>query len=148
MRIPPIAHSATDGGGFLAQLIGLAKDKGFVAYPGDGESRWPAVHTRDLASVFRLALEKGPAGKIWHAVDDEGVPLREIAEAIAARLDLPVVSIPVDELMVPGHFGFLAAAVTLDVPASSAVTRRALGWAPAQPGLLEDLDNGHYFPAG
>jgi len=145
VRIPPIAHSATDRGGFLAQLIGLAKDKGFVAYPGDGENRWSAVHTRDLASVFRLALEKGPAGKTWHAVDDEGVPLREIAEAIAARLDLPVASIPADELMVPGHFGFLAAAVTLDVPASSAVTRQVLGWAPAQPGLLEDLDNGHYF---
>jgi nucleoside-diphosphate-sugar epimerase len=147
VRIPPIAHSATDGAGFLVQLIGLAKGKGFAGYAGDGENRWPAVHTRDLASLFRLALEKGPAGRTWHAVGDEGVLLRELAEAIAARLDLPAVSVPADELMVPGHFGFLAAAVTLDVPASNAITRRALGWEPAQPGLLEDLDNGHYFPA-
>ena len=147
VRIPPIAHSATDRAGFLLQLIGLAKAKGFVAYPGDGENRWPAVHIRDLASLFRLALEKGPAGKTWHAVGDEGVPFREIAEAIAARLGLPAVSIPADELMVPGYFGFLAAVVTLDLPASNAITRQALGWEPAQPGLLEDLDNGHYFPA-
>jgi nucleoside-diphosphate-sugar epimerase len=105
------------------------------------------VHLRDLASLFRLALEKGPAGKTWHAVSDEGVPFREIAEAIAARLGLPAVSIPADELMVPGYFGFLSAVVTLDLPASNAITRQALGWEPAQPGLLDDLDNGHYFPA-
>jgi nucleoside-diphosphate-sugar epimerase len=148
VRIPPIAHSATDRAGFLPQLIGLAKAKGFVAYPGDGENRWPAVHTRDLASLFRLALETGAAGKTWHAVGDEGVRFREIAEAIAARLRLPAVSIPADELMVPGYFGFLSAVVTLDFPASNAITRQVLGWAPAQPGLLEDLDNGHYFPAG
>jgi nucleoside-diphosphate-sugar epimerase len=148
VRIPPIAHSATDRVGFTLQLIGLAKAKGFVAYPGDGKNRWPAVHIRDLASLFRLALEKGPAGKTWHAVGDEGVPFREIAEAIAARLGLPAVSIPADELMVPGYFGFLSAVVTLDLPASNAITRQALGWKPAQPGLLKDLDNGHYFPAG
>jgi nucleoside-diphosphate-sugar epimerase len=147
VRIPPIAHSATDRVGFLLQLIGLAKEKGFVGYPGDGENRWTAVHIRDLASLFRLALEKGPAGKTWHAVGDEGVPLREIAGAIATRLDLPAMSIPADELMVPGYFGFLAAVVTLDLSASNAITRRALGWERAQPGLLDDLDNGHYFPA-
>jgi nucleoside-diphosphate-sugar epimerase len=147
VRIPPIAHSATDRAGFLVQLIGLAKAKGFAGYPGDGENRWSAVHIRDHASLFRLALEKGPAGKTWHAVGDEGVPFREIAEAIAARLDLPAMSIPADELMVPGYFGFLAAVATLDLPASNAITRQALGWEPVQPGLLEDLDNGHYFPA-
>lgn len=148
VRIPPIAHSATDRVGFLLQLIGLAKAKGFVGYPGDGANRWTAVHIRDLASLFRLALEKGPAGKTWHAVGDEGVRFRAIADAIAARLGLPAVSVPADELMVPGYFGFLSAVVTLDLPASNAITRQALGWEPAQPGLLEDLDNGHYFPAG
>jgi nucleoside-diphosphate-sugar epimerase len=105
------------------------------------------VHIRDLACLFRLALEKGPAGKTWHVVGDEGIPFREIAEAIAARLGLPAVSIPADELMVPGYFGFLSAVVTLDLPASNAITRQVLGWEPAQPGLL-DLDNGHYFAAG
>jgi nucleoside-diphosphate-sugar epimerase len=89
VRIPPIAHSATDRVGFLLQLIGLAKEKGFVGYPGDGENRWTAVHIRDLASLFRLALEKGPAGKTWHAVGDEGVPLREIAGAIALAWTCP-----------------------------------------------------------
>jgi len=143
VRIPTLVHSATR----RLQLIGLAKAKGFVGYPGDGENRWPAVHVRDLASLFRLALEKGPAGKTWHAVGDEGLRFREIAEAIAARMGLPAVSIPADELMVPGYFGFLSAVVTLDLPASNAITRRALGWEPAQPGLLANLDNGHYFPA-
>jgi nucleoside-diphosphate-sugar epimerase len=147
VRIPPIAHSATDRVGFLQQLIGLAKAKGCVGYPGDGENRWSAVHIHDLATLFRLALEQGPAGKTWHAISDEAVSLREIAEAIAVRLELPAVSIPQDELMVPGYFGFLAALVTLDLSASSAITRQALGWAPAQHGLLEDLGNGHYFPA-
>jgi nucleoside-diphosphate-sugar epimerase len=143
VRIPTLVHSATR----RLQLIGLAKAKGFVGYPGDGANRWPAVHVRDLASLFRLALEKGPAGKTWHAVGDEGLRFREIAEAIAARMGLPAVSIPADELMVPGYFGFLSAVVTLDLPASNAITRRALGWEPAQPGLLANLDNGHYFPA-
>jgi nucleoside-diphosphate-sugar epimerase len=143
VRIPTLVHSATR----RLQLIGLAKAKGFVGYAGDGENRWPAVHVRDLASLFRLALEKGPAGKTWHAVGDEGLRFREIAEAIAARMGLPAVSIPADELMVPGYFGFLSAVVTLDLPASNAITRRALGWEPAQPGLLANLDNGHYFPA-
>jgi nucleoside-diphosphate-sugar epimerase len=147
VRIPPIAHSATDSVGFLQQLIGLANAKGFVGYPGDGQNRWPAVHARDLASLFRLALEKGPAGKTWHGIADEGVPFREIAQALAARLNLPAVSIPADELMVPGYFGFLSAVVTLDFPATNGITRQTLGWNPAQPGLLNNLDNNHYFAA-
>ncbi|KLU27835.1 3-beta hydroxysteroid dehydrogenase [Caballeronia mineralivorans PML1(12)] len=144
VRIPTLVHSSTG----RLQLIGLAKTKGFAGYPGDGENRWPAVHTSDLASLFRLALEKAPAGRTWHAVADEGIRFREIAEAIAARLGLPAVSIPADELMLPGYFGFLTAVVTLDLAASSAVTRQVLGWEPTQPGLIADLDNGHYFPAG
>jgi nucleoside-diphosphate-sugar epimerase len=148
VRIANIAHSTTDRAGFLRTLIALAKEKGVAGYPGDGANLWNAVHARDVASLFRLALEKGPAGKYWHAVGDEGIPLREIAEAIGDRLGLPAVSVPLDELMLPGHFGFLANVVTQSYPASNLITRRTLGWEPAQPSLLADLDNGHYFPAG
>ena len=147
VRIPLIMHSTTDNAGFLPILIALAKEKGAIGYPGDGSNRWPAVHARDLASLFRLALEKGPAGKYWHAIGDEGIPFREIAEALGSRLKLPAVPIPVDVLMLPGYFGFLAYPVTLDLPASNLITRRTLGWEPVQPSLLADLDNGHYFPA-
>src|ERR1700693_4250643 len=147
VRIPPIAHSTTDSAGFLPLLIALAKEKGVIGYPGDGANLWPAVHSRDLASLFRLALEKGPAGKSWHGIEGEGIRFREIAEAIGSRLGLPAVSIPADVLMLPGYFGFLANLVTLDLPASNAITRRALAWKPVQPGLLDDLGNGHYFPA-
>ena len=146
VRIPPIAHSTTDVG-FLPLLIGLAKQKGVIGYPGDGANLWPAVHARDLASLFRLALEKGPAGKNWHGIEGEGIPFREIAKAIGNRLGLPAVSIPADVLMLPGYFGSLANLVTLDLPASNRITRQTLGWEPAQPSLLADLDNGHYFPA-
>jgi nucleoside-diphosphate-sugar epimerase len=147
VRIPEIMHSTTDNAGFLPLLIGLAKEKGVVGYPGDGANRWAAVHTRDLATVFRLALEKGAAGRSWHAVADESIPYREIAEAIGSRLKLPAVPIPADVLMLPGYFGFLANLVTLDTPASNAITRQTLGWTPTQPGLFADMDNGHYFPA-
>jgi nucleoside-diphosphate-sugar epimerase/ketosteroid isomerase-like protein len=147
VRIPTIMHSTTDSAGFLPLLIALAKEKGFVGYPADGANRWGAVHVRDVASLFRLALEKGPAGKQWHAIGDGAIPFREIAEAMSSRLGLPAVSVPTDVLMLPGHFGFLANLVTLDLPASNLITRRTLGWEPAQPGLLADLDNGHYFPA-
>ena len=147
VRLPTIAHSTTDSAGFLPLLIALAKEKGVVGYPGNGANRWPAVHIRDAASLFRLALEKGPAGRYWHAVQDEGIAFREIAEAIGSRLGLPAVSIPADVLMLPGYFGFLANLVTLDLPATNLITRRTLGWEPTQPSLLADLDNGHYFSA-
>ena len=123
VRIPLIVHSPTG----RLQMIGLSKQKGSVGYPGDGRNRWPAVHVRDLASLFRLALEKSPAGRIWHAVGDEGIPFRDLAEAVAARMGLPAVSIPADELMVPGYFGSMSAVVTGDFPASNAITRQALG---------------------
>jgi nucleoside-diphosphate-sugar epimerase len=148
IRIPPIMHGATDNAGFVPLLIGLAKEKGVIGYPGDGANRWSAVHVRDVASLFRLVLEKGAAGRNWHAIGDKGIPFREIAEAIGNRLNLPAVPIPADVLMLPGYFGFLANLVTLDLPASNVITRQSLGWEPAQPGLLKDLDNGHYFPAG
>lgn len=148
MRIANIAHSTTDRAGFLPTLIALAKEKGFVGYPGDGANLWNAVHIRDAAALFRLALEKGPAGTYWHAVEDGGIAFRDIAEAIAGRLGLPAVSVPNDALMTPGYFGFLTNIVTQSYPASNLITRRTLGWEPARPGLLADLDNGHYFPAG
>ncbi|OBG29226.1 SDR family oxidoreductase [Mycobacterium sp. 852002-51057_SCH5723018] len=146
VRLPLIAHSTTDSAGFLPGLIATAKEKGFAGYPGDGTNLWNAVHIRDAASLFRLALEKGPAGKYWHAVQDEGIPLREIAEAIGSRLGLPTVSVPEDVLMLPGYFGPLTNLVTLSLPATSLLTRQTLGWEPTQPKLLADLDNGHYFP--
>ncbi|MEW1993767.1 SDR family oxidoreductase [Streptomyces coelicoflavus] len=148
VRIANIAHSTTDRAGFLPTLIALAKEKGFVGYHGDGANLWNAVHVRDAATLFRLALEKGPAGKYWHAVGDGGIPFRDIAEALASRLGLPAVSVPADALMTPGYFGFLTNIVTQSYPASNVITRRTLGWEPAQPGLLADMDNGHYFPAG
>jgi nucleoside-diphosphate-sugar epimerase len=145
VRLPLIAHDTTDNTGFLPGLIALAKEKGFIGYPGDGENRWNAVHIRDVASLFRLALEKGPAGRYWHAVQDEAIPFRVLAEAIGSRLGLPAVSVPVDVLMLPGYFGMFTNLVTLDLPASNQITRQTLGWDPTQPGLFADLDNGHYF---
>jgi nucleoside-diphosphate-sugar epimerase len=147
VRIANIAHGTTDRAGFLPMLIALAKQNGYAGYPGDGANMWNAVHIRDVAPLFRLALEKGPAGSYWHAVGDEAIPLRQIAEAIGSRLGVPAVSVPLDELMIPAHFGFIANIVTQDYRTTNLITRRTLGWEPAQPGLLADLDNGHYFPA-
>jgi nucleoside-diphosphate-sugar epimerase len=148
VRLPPIAHGTTDSAGFLPGLIALAQEKGFAGYPGDGANLWGAVHIRDVASLFRLALEKGPAGSYWHASEDGDTPLREIAEAIGSRLGLPAVSVPIDVLMLPGYFGMFTNLVTMDLPATSIITRQTLGWEPTQPKLFADLDNGHYFPAG
>lgn len=148
VRLPLIAHDTTDSAGFLPGLIALAQQKGFAGYPGDGRNSWNAVHIRDVASAFRLALEKGPAGRYWHAVEDEGVPFREIAEAIGSRLGLPTVSIPMDVLMLPGYFGQFTNLVTRDLPASNFITRQTLGWEPTEPKLFADLDNGHYFADG
>ena len=145
VRLPPIAHSTTDRAGFLPGLIALAKEKGFAGYPGDGANLWGAVHIRDVAALFRLALEKGPAGRYWHASEGEGTPFREIAEAIGSRLGLPAMSVPVDVLMLPGYFGMFTNLVTMDLPATNLITRQTLGWEPAAPKLLADLDNGHYF---
>jgi nucleoside-diphosphate-sugar epimerase len=148
VRFPTIAHSTTDSAGFLPGLIALAREKGFAGYPGDGENHWGAVHIRDVATLFRLALEKGPAGRYWHASEDEGTPFREIAEAIGSRLGLPATSIPVDVLMLPGYFGMFTNLVTMDLPASNLITRQTLGWEPTAPSLLADLDNGNYFSEG
>ncbi|MEV2224074.1 SDR family oxidoreductase [Nocardia vinacea] len=143
VRLPPTVHSSLDRYGFVPTLIATARDKGVAAYVGDGNNRWPAGHTLDAVHLYRLALETAPAGSRLHAVDDEGVPFREIAEAIGRHLDLPVISIPPEQA--DAHFGFLGPLVALDNPTSSARTRELLTWKPTHPGLIEDLDQGHYF---
>ena len=118
-------------------LIAVARAMGVSAYVGDGANRWPAVHRRDAASLFRLALEKGEAGQRLHAVAEQGVPLRAIAEALGKKLGLPTRSIAPSDAA--DHFGWLAAAASNDVPASSVGTQQSVGWRPAQAGLLEGL---------
>ncbi|MEU6375812.1 SDR family oxidoreductase [Streptomyces sp. NPDC046909] len=143
VRLAPTVHSTLDRNGFIPTLISIARSKGVAAYVGDGANRWPAVHTLDAARLYRLALESAPAGSRLHAVDDQGIPFREIAEAIGHRLNLPVVSIP--STQADAHFGFLSAPATADNPSSSTLTQDLLGWKPVQPGLIDDLDQGHYF---
>ena len=142
LRLAPTVHGEGDQG-FVASLIGVARAKGVSGYVGDGSNRWPAVHVLDAAKLFRLALEKAPAGAVLHGVADEGVPVRTLAEVIGQHLGLPVVSISPDDA--GKHFGWLAGMIGADAPASSAQTRALLGWQPTHPGLLEDLDQGHYF---
>ncbi|MFD7718321.1 SDR family oxidoreductase [Streptomyces sp. NPDC059814] len=142
VRLPPTVHGDGDNG-FMASLVGVARDKGVSGYIGDGSNRWPAVARFDAARLFRLALEQAPAGSALHAIADEGVPIRAVAEVIGRHLDVPVVSVPADGA--DEHFGWLGGFLGLDGPASSALTRELLGWEPTHPGLLEDLDKGHYF---
>jgi len=141
VRLTPTVHDAGDHG-FIPVVVGIARDTGVSAYVGDGAQRWPAVHRQDAALLFRLAIEKAPAGSVLHAVGEEGVPLRQVAEVIGEHLELPVESITADAA--PDHFGFLAAFLSADMPASSAITRRLLDWEPTGPGLLEDLA-AHYL---
>jgi nucleoside-diphosphate-sugar epimerase len=143
VRLPPLVHSPSDLHGFTPTLIAIARVKGISGYVGDGANRWPAVHTLDAARLCRLALEQAPAGSRLHAVADEGVAFREIAEAIGRHLNVPVKSIPAEDAA--DHFSFLGALVALDNPTSSAHTQELLGWQPTHPGLIDDLDRGHYF---
>ena len=142
LRLPPSVHGEGDHG-FVPRLIAIAREKGVSAYPGDGRNRWPAVHRLDAANLFRLALEEAPAGAVLHGIAEEGVPVRDIADVIARHLELPVTSISYDEAA--GHFGWLGPFFALDVPASSMLTQRQLGWRPTHQGLLADLEQGHYF---
>jgi nucleoside-diphosphate-sugar epimerase len=144
IRLSPLVHSYLDQHGFATHLIGVARDTGKSAYIGDGSNRWPAIHTLDAAHLYRLALEKAPAGLRLHAVADEGVPFRDIAAVIGRQLNVPAVSIPGEEA---GHFGFLALFAALDNPTSSALTQKVLDWRPERPGLIADLNDGHYFAA-
>ncbi len=134
IRLPRTVHA--DGrGGFAGILTEAARASGVAGYPGTGEQRWPAVHARDAAVLFRLALEGAAAGSAWHAVADEGDRVADIATVIGRRLGLPVEQVP-DEV-----FGEFAPIFATDQPSSSAVTRRALGWEPTRPSLLADLEN-------
>jgi nucleoside-diphosphate-sugar epimerase len=142
VRLTPTVHGEADHG-FLPIIIGVAREKGVSGFVGDGSSRWPAVHRLDAACLFRLALEKAPAGTVLHGVAEEGIPVRAIAEVIGRHLGVPAESIAPDGAV--EHFGFLGALLGVDAPASSALTRERFGWRPQQPGLLEDLDQGHYF---
>ena len=143
VRLPPLVHSTLDKQGFGPALIRIAREKGFAGYPGEGTNHWSAGHTLDAARLYRLALEKAPAGTRLHADGEEGVQLKEIATTIGEMLGVPTKSIPLDDL--ESYFGFLSALITVDVRVSNAKTRALLGWTPVGPTLINDLRQGHYF---
>ena len=140
-----LAASVHDDGdqGFVPTLINIAREQGAAAYLGDGQNHWPAVHRRDAARLFRLALEQGAAGAVFHGVADEGIPMRDIAAVIGRHLHVPVVAKTPAEAA--DHFGWMARFVGLDMPAASALTQQALDWHPTHKGLLADLEEGQYF---
>lgn len=142
VRLSPSVHDKSRGG-FTEILVAIAREKGVSGYVGDGSNRWPAVHRLDAARLFRLALEKAPAGSVLHAVAEEGVPIRTIAEVIGRHLDLPVVSISPEDA--GKHFRWLGPFSSIDNPTSSALTRERLGWQPVHPTLIQDLEEGHFF---
>lgn len=143
MRLPQVHNRVKQG--LVSYLIRLAREKGVSAFVGDGLNRWPAVHVLDAAPLYRLALEKEGPGAIYHAVAEEGVPCREIAEVIGRGLKVPVVAKSPEEAA--EHFGWLAMFAGLDIPASSALTQQRLGWHPTGPGLIADLEQMRYFEA-
>jgi nucleoside-diphosphate-sugar epimerase len=134
VRLPRTVHNEGQGG-FAGLLTAIARRTGVSGYPGDGTQRWPAVHALDAAALFRLALEQAPAGTSWHAVADEGDPVRDIAAVIGRRLGLPVESVAEET------FGPLGPIFATDQPSSSAHTQQALAWRPSHPSLLADLTN-------
>lgn len=140
VRLPQV-HD-TEKQGLVTYAIQVAREKGVVAYIGEGKNRWPAAHRFAAAHLYHLALEKGSAGDIFHAVDEEGVSAQDIAEALARGLKMPTVSLKPEEAA--NHFGWLAHFVAMDIPSSSALTRKKLGWTPTGPGLIEDLNNMRY----
>jgi nucleoside-diphosphate-sugar epimerase len=145
VRMPPSVHGEGDPN-FVLALIGIARAKGVSAYVGEGANVWSAVHRLDAARLFRTALERAPAGTLLNAVGDEGVPFKDIAAVIGRHLDVPVKSIGAEEAV--GHFGMpFAIFAQLDSPASGKRTRERFGWEPAGPGLIADIDQGHYFTA-
>jgi nucleoside-diphosphate-sugar epimerase len=143
VRLAPLVHSDLDHHGFTHALIGFAADNGVAAYTGDGSNRWPAANTYDIGVLYRLALEKAPAGSTLHGVGDTGLPLRVIAETIAGKLGIETKSITAEEA--PQYLGFLAAFAGLDNLTSNDKTRKLLGWQPTHPGWVEDVQTGHYF---
>ena len=143
VRIAPSCHGRGDHHGFVPRLIGVARAKRVSGYVGDGSNAWPAVHLLDAARLFRLALEKAPAGSTLHAVADEGVQVRDIARVIGRHLDVPVAAISAEDAR--EHFGAMAAFVAIDGMASSTQTQELLSWKPVEHGLIADLEQGHYF---
>ena len=135
VRLPQVHDREKHG--LVSYAIEVAREKGVSAYVGDGANRWAAAHVSDVARLYRLALEKGQAGGRYHAVGESGVPMREVAEAVGRRLNVPAVSITAE--VAPAHFGFLAMFAGRDVPTSSRLTQERLGWTPTGPGLVEDL---------
>ncbi len=142
VRLAPTCHGEGDQG-FMAILVATARAKGVSGYIGDGANRWPAVHRLDAARLFRLAVEKAPAGSVLHGTAEEGVTIRDIAEVIGRHLDVPVTSVAPEAAA--EHFTWLGAFLGMDAPATNTLTRELLDWQPTHPGLLEDLDKGHYF---
>ena len=142
VRLAASVHDAGDHG-FVPYLIGLARQQGAAAYIGEGQNRWPAVHRRDAARLFRLALEQGVAGARYHGVGDEGLAFRDLAGVIGQQLQVPVVSKSAEEAA--DYFGWMARFAGLDMAASSALTQQRLGWQPTHVGLLADLEHGDYF---
>jgi len=142
MRLPPTVHGDGDRG-FVPRLINFAREKAVSGYVDEGFNRWPAVHRLDAAVLYRLALESAPAGSRLHAIAEEGVPLRDIAAAIGRHLQVPVVSVPRERA--GDHLGLLARFVAMDNPTSSSLTRKRMGWRPAQRDLIQDLEQGCYF---
>jgi nucleoside-diphosphate-sugar epimerase len=143
VRLAPMVHSELDHHGFTHALIGFARDNGAAAYTGDGSNRWPAANTHDIGVLYRLALEKGPAGSTFHGVGDTAIPRKVIAETIAGKLGVEAKSITEEEA--PQYLGFLAGFAGFDNPTSNDKTREVLGWEPTHPGWVEDVQNGHYI---
>jgi hypothetical protein len=143
IRLAPMVHSELDRNGFTRALIGFARENGVAAYTGDGSNRWPAANTHDIGVLYRLALEKAPAGSTFHGVGDTGISRKVIAETIAGKLGVETRSIT--EVQAPQYLGFLAAFAGFDNPTSNDRTREVLGWEPTHPGWVEDVENGHYF---
>ncbi|HVX22326.1 MAG TPA: SDR family oxidoreductase [Acidimicrobiales bacterium] len=142
VRLAPLVHSDLDRHGFTTALIGFAREHGAAAYIADGANRWPAANSHDIGVLYRLAVEKAPAGSTFHGVGDLGIPFKVIAETIAGRLGVATRSVTADEA--PHHLGFLAGFAGLDNPVSNDKTRRVLGWEPVHPGWVEDVRTGHY----
>ncbi|MDN7943572.1 SDR family oxidoreductase [Burkholderia multivorans] len=136
VRLPQVHDAVRQG--LLTYAVAVAREKGVSAYVGEGRNRWAAAHISDVARLYRLALEKNEAGAKYHAVAEEGIPMRDIAEAIGRALKVPVASLSAEEA--PAHFGWLAAFAGHDLVASSEKTRKVLGWNPTGPGLIADLE--------
>jgi nucleoside-diphosphate-sugar epimerase len=145
LRFAPTVHGAGDHG-FIAIIAAVAREKGVSGYPGEGTNRWAAVHRSDAARLVALGLEKAPAGALLHAVAEDGILSRDIAEAIGQAFDLPVRSIAPDD--VQAHFGFIGTFFSMEMSAASAATRELLGWTPTGPTLVEDIEAGAYSHVG